>query len=576
MSALSNTCARLEREFSGAVKTRYEDGVLYLSGELGSWDEVVRAGHEAADAKKKRWSVVSDLTARGVEIPPMKTPSLHDDALEGRYFDAVVIGGGVSGCAIARELTKYDMSVLLCEKEHDVALQASSRNDGMIHPGIDLKPWQVKRGYNMRGNILYKGLCEQLGVEFSRPGQYLCMEQRYFSLIAPFAAAAFRARGLACEYKSGARTRKELPGLSKKVCCSLYFPSAGIVCPYGMTIALAECAAQNGAVISLDTAVTDMRVENGEIKAVVTNRGTVTPGVVINAAGVFCEEIAALAHDRFYSIHPRKGTNSILDKTAAQRFRGVVSMYSLKSKRAKNTKGGGVVLTADGNLLVGPDAQETYEKENFATSRESVDASFKRHGDTTDAANESAIITYFTGVRAATYEEDFVIEKGRRTRNLVHAAGIQSPGLTAAPAIAQDVAAMTAQLLGETRENKVGRNRFFKPMREPIPKIAKLTDEQRSEYIKRNPDYGEIVCRCEEISRGEIIDALHRSVPCDTVDGVKRRCRPGMGRCQGGFCGPLVCRIISQELNIPLEQVKKSGEGSELLLQATKIGEAGK
>jgi len=284
---------------------------------------------------------------------------------------------------------------------------------------------------------------------------------------------------------------------------------------------------------------------------------------VVNAAGVFSEEVARMANDRFFSIHPRKGTNTILDHKAAKRMAAIVSSFGTASTKKKHTKGGGLVRTIDDNTLVGPDAVETFLHEDFTTCAQNVADVFEKQRLTDPALSTRDAITYFSGIRAATYEEDFVIRKGRRTQNIIHAAGIQSPGVTAAPAIAVDVSKMAAQIVGKTREVK--KNPSFNPVRNGIVRPNEMTVEERDALIRQNPDYGEIVCRCEQISRGEVRETLHRSVPCDTLDGVKRRVRPGMGRCQGGFCGPLVLRIIAAETEEALEQVPKSGPGGELL-----------
>ena len=307
-----------------------------------------------------------------------------------------------------------------------------------------------------------------------------------------------------------------------------------------------------------------METRDGKIISVRTNRGTVYPQVLVNAAGVFAEEIAAMAKDRFYSIHPRRGTNAMLDKKFTQGLARTSASKMGSASKSAHTKGGGVIRTVHHNLLIGPDAVETHERENFATTRESVEATINKFTATCAALNPGQIITYFTGVRPPVYEEDFVVCKGRRTANLVHAGGIQSPGLTAAPAIALDVTRFAVELL-EAAGRRVSPNAMFNPIRTPIPHVAWMGDQERDALIKQNPDYGIILCRCEEVSKGEIIDSLRRPVPCDTVDGVKRRVRPGMGRCQGGFCGPLVMRIIAGEKGVPLEGVTKNGGASRVL-----------
>lgn len=563
MKRIKKVQAELSRRFGGAVTAQLAEGVLTLTGSLPAWQQVVEAGRLCADPKA--WSVVNRIRCTGEAVPPMTLPALRDSALEGRAFDVAVIGGGVIGCAVARELSRYALRVALIEKEHDVALHASSRNDGMVHPGIDLKPGTLKQKYNARGNAMYGLVCKELGVPFKRTGQILGFTQGWAPLALPLAKLYFRHNGVPCEYLDRAEALRREPSFSPDVRCALSFPSAGIVCPYGLTIALAENAVQNGVELFLDTAVTGMDVENGRITALHTTRGACTAKVVVNAAGTFSDEVAALARDQFFSIHPRKGTNSILDKKAARRVNTIFSLMGTADTKHAHTKGGGIVSTVDGNLLIGPDAVEVPDKEDFSTLRASVDGTFARQGKAMPALSEGDIITYFTGVRAPTYEEDFVIEQGRAVKNIVHAAGIQSPGLTAAPAIGLDVAQMAVELLGGAKPSP-----SFDPVRKPIPRTADLPEDQRDALIRQNPDYGVIVCRCEEVSKGEILDALRRPVPCDTVDGVKRRVRPGMGRCQGGFCGPLVAQLIAREKGVPLEQVLKSGDGSWLVCRDTK------
>jgi glycerol-3-phosphate dehydrogenase len=326
---------------------------------------------------------------------------------------------------------------------------------------------------------------------------------------------------------------------------------------------------ENGVRVSLDTAALGMEVSGGRIIRVDTNRGTLYPRVVINAAGVFADQVAAMAKDEFYSIHPRRGANAILDKKLSDLLVQSIASKLGRDFRTARTKGGGVIRTVHENILIGPDAVETPERENFATYAESMNTIFAKFIKTVPALNQSQIIAYFTGVRAATYEEDFVIEKGRRTVNLVHAAGIQSPGLTAAPAIAEDVAKFAIEIM-EASGAVVEKNKAFNPVRKPVPHPAEMNDEERAALIERNPDYGVILCRCEEVSRGEILESLRRPVPCDTLDGVKRRVRAGGGRCQGGFCGPLVLKLIAGETGLAPEAVTKNGPGSAVLVRPTK------
>ncbi len=555
---------RLSKQYGNAVSAGLDDGVLTLTGTLPTWADVVNAGRMCADRKK--YSVVNDIECPGEQRAPMTMPALCDNALDGKEYDVLIIGGGIIGCSAARELRKYNVSVAVVEKCHDVAMQASSRNDGMVHPGADLKRGTLKYKYNSLGNAMYPEICKELGVNFKRTGQILCFKETWAKYFLPVMTLYWKLwLKVPCRYLSRKELFKREPNITPDLLCGLSYPTAGIVCPYGLCIAYAENAADNGAEFYFDCAVKEMELKNNEIVSVTTNRGKVKAKVIINASGVFSDMTAKMAGDRFFSIHPRKGTNTILDKKAASAVNTIVSKFGTADTKKAHTKGGGIVSTVDGNLLVGPNAVECADGEDYSTARETVEDVFSKQSGVLPELSLRDGITYFSGVRAPTYEEDFVICKGRKTRNIVHAAGIQSPGLTAAPAIAIDVAKMAVELLGGAEKNP-----NFNPVRKPIPRTAEMNDEERQKLIEENPDYGTIICRCEEISKGEILDALHRSIPCDTVDGVKRRVRAGMGRCQGGFCGPQVAEIIAKDKGIPLRNVKKSGDGSELLTGRTK------
>ncbi|MDR1108398.1 MAG: NAD(P)/FAD-dependent oxidoreductase [Spirochaetaceae bacterium] len=579
MAYIDRVNTKLRGEFGGQVIASEADGCLLLAGELENWADIVRAGTLAAKqgrfAKKRYRGLVNNIRFLGAS-PPIRLPAVEDAALEGETPDVLVIGAGITGCAIARELARYKLKILLVDKEHDVAKHASSRNDGMVHPGIDLRRGTKKHSYNRRGNLMYEGITRELGVDFERTGQYLCFGTPWIIPLLYLSLLYWKWLGIpGVRVIGGKELHRKEPGLGGKLRAALFFPTAGVVCPYNLTIAYGENAVQNGVTLSLDTAVLGMTLRDGRIAAVKTNRGSVSPRVVVNAAGVFAEDIAAMAGDRFYSIHPRRGTNIILDKKVAPSLVRTIASKIGTSSLSAHTKGGGMVRTVHGNLLVGPDAVETFEKENFATHAASIDALLAKFQETSPGISTGHIITYFTGVRAPTYEEDFVVCKGIKTGNLVHAAGIQSPGLTAAPAIALDIVRFVKEIL-EDEGGPVAPNPDFTPLRKPIPQTAHMETEERRALIEKNPDYGIILCRCEEVSKGEILESLRRPVPCDTLDGVKRRVRPGMGRCQGGFCGPLILKLIAGEKGIPLEEVTKDGPGSPVLLGAAKTDGEGK
>jgi len=558
----------LTKKYGPGLQVMEKPDCIEIKGTRDSWTEIIDiCSFCVGKIKGKR--VVNDLCLKNVEIPKMNMPDSWDKTLENSHPDVLVIGGGISGASIARELTKWKLKVLLVEKESDLALQASGRNDGEVHPGVDLKRGSLKHKYVVRGNQMYDQVCKDLDVPFVRRGQYVGFTD---GKMRPLLFAYALQKKYRCKIKdtkiiNQKTLRKQEPNLNPEFKFALYNPSAGCVCPYGLTIAYGENAMMNGANIQLETAVISMEVNNGSIISVQTNKGIIYPKLVINAAGIFAEDIAAMANDRFYSIHPRRGTNSILDKKAANNVRTIASIKELGQSQG-HTKGGGILHTVHDNLLVGPDAVETYEKENVATNQESIDRVFEKQSKTSPDLKKSDIITYFTGVRAATFEEDYVIEPGHQTRNLIHCGGIQSPGLTTAPAVAVDVAKMAVNML--QKEMNVIENMQFNPKRKGIEAIAQLPLAERDKRIKQNPDYGKIICRCEEISKGEIIDALNSPLRVETVDGIKRRARPGMGRCQGGFCLPLVMDIIHEYTGKEFSTIKKSDSQSCITYGSTK------
>ena len=566
---------RAVNKIAPSVKVEEYRGCVRLTGELDNWADIYRCGRAAVC--KKSLGVLNDIKLKGFHEEP-KRPTLQDDAVDGQTPDVLVIGGGIVGCAVARELTRLDVSVLLVEKCNDVACGASSRNDGCIHPGIDLHKGQQKLKYVLAGNKAYTALAEELGLQLKRWAQTFIFSTKWENAIIP-PLYKLRAKQLGVE---GVRhlTPKQLkeiePNPPRWATGAMYMATAGMVSPYKTTIALIDNAIENGAKVSLNTYVKGMKVENGKIVSVDTNRGTIYPKVVVNCAGIYSDVIADMAGDRTFTIHPRKGTDIILDK---KRVGYALSSYARSyfaplppearpdnKEQVGHTKGGGVMRTVDGNILVGPDAHEVPSREDYSTSMQDIDNIIKKQKLAQPMLNKGDIITYFSGTRAATYEEDFVVRRGICTSNIYEAAGIQSPGITAAPAIACDIRDWVKQDLG-AKDNK-----SFNPVYKHTPRLADQPDSVREEYIERNSDYGEIICRCEEVSKGEIIDALNSPLKVATIDGIKRRVRPGMGRCQGGFCSPLVAKIIAEHEGVEIEDVLKGDEGSVIVYGNTKGG----
>ena len=579
------------------ITVREERGCVVLEGEVDDWSAAVKAGHAAVD-KKHFLGVINDVRLKGFE-QKRSMPESSDSSLEGRRTDVLVIGGGITGCAIARELSAYNLSVLLVEKGADVAVGASSANGGVVHVGINFSRKSQKQYYNIRGNRMYRELSQQLDVPFEQKGQTMLCSRNWERI--PVALLRLNARLLGIpgvRYLKRRELLKHEPHLPDFAIGGMHMPIGGITSPYEMTVAMAENALANGAEILLNTAVLDMELEEADsgaeknhVQSVMTNRGRIYPRLVVNAAGVYADEVASMAGDRTFTIHPRRGTNIITDRRAGYQVQSSMgkSPFSIIPGQNKNrpaglfgrikffydtltssshTKGVGLIHSLHGNMLVGPNAVETPDREDRATRADEVESIIRMQQHIAVDLKFSDVIAYFTGVRASTYEEDFVVRRGIFTDNILQAAGIQSPGVTAAPAIAADIRQWALEYLG--KEQSVEVNPRFSPFRRGVPRTAEMDDEKRDALIRKNPDYGEIVCRCEEISRGEIIDALNSPLCVPTLDGIKRRLRPGMGRCQGGFCGPLVMQIIAEHQGISPSEVKKSSESSVLCWKETK------
>lgn len=570
---LKQIAKKIQTKYSDKISISQKNNCIVLEGELDNWDDIVSAGMMAKN--KKSLGVLNNIKLTNF-YEEMRVPNIEDKLYDNQKPDVLIIGAGVVGCAVGRELSKLKLDTMLLDKEYDVAMAASSRNDGDIHVGIDLKPSQQKHCYNGRGNKLYDKLSEELDFDFHRTGHiivfYKWWEKFLISPLIKLKAKMLNISGV--KFLSREKLLEYEPGLPSWCAGGMYMATGGEVSPYKVTVALAENAASNGVKVCLNTVVKDMTVENGEIVSVTTNRGTIFPKVVINAAGVYSDKVAEMAGDRTFTIHPRKGINLILDKktknyVATSMNKSPFSKFADEkqktSDKKKHTKGGGIVHTVDDNVLIGPTAVETPYREDNTTDKESIDHLMNKLQRVAEKMNYSDVITYFAGTRAATYEEDFVVRKGIFTKNIIQAAGIQSPGLTAAPAIAEDIACWVKEMLPDTKPNEK-----YNPIRKGIPHLAKMKQKDRDLLIKQNPDYGEIICRCEEISKGEIIDALNSPIPVYTLDSIKRRARPGMGRCQGGFCSPLVMKILAEHKGVTIEDIPKANENSNVLFGDTK------
>ncbi|MHB8780309.1 MAG: FAD-dependent oxidoreductase [Candidatus Geothermincolia bacterium] len=508
--------------------------------------------------------------------PPGVAASLPERAT------AVVIGGGVVGCSIARELTRYTPDVVILEKECDVADATSKANNAMVHSGMGEKKGTLKARLNVRGNAMYEEFIEGLGVDFKREGMYIVITPRSLSYpwldkvpgpivrhwmraYLPWVLIAYgRGKGLRGLKKVRGKKMLELePQLNPNILAAIHDPNYGVISPYKLTIALAEHAIINGAKLFLDTEVTGIRVEEGRVQGVQTPRGEIKTSIVVNAAGCFADEVAAMAGCCDFKIHPRKGATVLIDKDLSGIVKHTVS--ELRVPLAGHSKGGGLMPTIDGPLQLGPTAIEVDDKYDTSVSAEEIDWIFDRFLYLLPGFDRKGVITVFTGVRAPTEQEDFVIGASGKVRGFVNAAGMQSPALASAPAIAELVLGYLHELGIPSSERE-----DFDPVRPAAPSFAKSSDEERKRLVAEDPRWGHVICRCEHVTEAEIVNAIHSIVPATTVDGIKRRTRAGMGRCQAGFCGPRVAAILARELGIPETEVTKDGAGSELFCAEAK------
>ncbi len=547
------------------VQLSEKNGAIVLEGKAKSWEQVVKAGKLATKFGYR--GVVNLLECEWTGKDVVSKPNLRDWELDGTKVDVLVIGAGVIGCSIARELSKYKLKILVVDKQPDVACHQSSRNAGMVHPPIAPKPGTKKAFYNSWGVRMIPQLAKQLDFPYLQNGLIILFKNPLHRIFVGFLNNRARKNGIDSFKVLSKSTAKKLEAnLVDQFTWGYLLPQAGIVDPFKMTLAFAENAVQNGARFCFNTFVESMEVEEDRIICVLTNRGKIFPKVVINAAGLWADYIANLANDQFFTIHPRKGEMAIVDKKKGSLVKSTISMISI-SQVASVTKGGGVIPTVHGNILLGPTAQEVPYKEDYSTSEDGVRSLIERHAKLVDGLSEKDIITYFAGNRAATYEEDFIVEKSVRIQNLIHVAGIQSPGLTSAPAIAIDVAKMAVEIL--SKYMKVVENERFCPVRKIEPDFNKLSLIEKQKVIKKNPSYGLVICRCEQVTKGQIEEALKSPIPASTLDGIKWRTRAGMGRCQGGFCTPQILWILA-ERGFDLTKFSKNGESSYILLEQTR------
>ncbi len=474
-------------------------------------------------------------------------------------YDVLIIGGGVTGSAIARELSRYDLKTALFEKGEDVCSGTSKANSGIAHAGFDAVPGSWKAKMNIRGSQMMEELSRKLDFPYKRNGSLvLCFDEKDRPRLEKLLQQGKEngVEGLEILEK------KELlalePALSEEVVCALHAPTGGIVCPFKLTIALAENAAVNGVEFHLNEGV--KRVSKGPVEGyfVETEKGTYETRIVVNAAGLYSDEIHNQVSGEKLHITPRKGEYCLMDKKVGQ----LVSHTIFQMPTAMG-KGVLVTPTVHGNLMVGPTATDISDKEGVDTTAEGLDEVLKKAALSVKSLPRGVTITSFAGLRAHEDHDDFILGEVKDAPGFFDAVGIESPGLTSAPAIGEWMAEKIVEKLRKTQ--KVEEKKAFQETRKDIPNIASMDQAEAAALIAENPAYGTIICRCEKVTEGEIIDAIRRPLGARSLDGIKRRTRAGMGRCQAGFCSTKVMDILARELGIPLEEVTKAGGASRML-----------
>ena len=470
-----------------------------------------------------------------------------------READVVVIGGGIVGTAILRELSRYDLRCILVEKEPDVSTGTTKANSAVLHAGFDAPTGSWKQKTNVRGNALYHQLQDDLDLDIKWTGSLVVATTDEEVQQLQILLERGKANGVpGLQILTKAEVLEKEPNLVTAK-AALWAPTAGVIWPFGCAIAFAQCAVQNGAEVIRDCAVTGFVKEDGVVTIVNTTKGAIRTKFVINAAGVYAEEIAKLAGDDSFTITPRKGEYILFDKTAASSLvYGVV--FPCPNEKSKGIL---VCTTTHGNTFIGPNVNEQTGKEDTAVTPAGMDEIIAGARKLVPNLPMGACITEFAGLRAVSDTGDFILGASK-IPGFFNAAGIQSPGIAAAPAIAEVVVeSLGKEVLLRKKTNWNGR----------LPeKVAfnRMTAAEKQAVIQKNPLYGRVICRCETVTEGDIVDAIHEPVGARTVDGIKRRTRAGMGRCQGGFCGPRVTQILARELGIPVEKVLKERPGSEL------------
>lgn len=474
-------------------------------------------------------------------------------------YDIIIIGAGVSGCASARELSRYQANICVVEKDEDVCCGTSKANSAIVHAGYDAEEGSLMAKLNVEGNMMMEQLSKDLDFSFRRNGSLvLCLHEEELPNL-----QALYERGVRNGVKELRILNKEElkamePNISDKAVAALFAPTGGIVCPFGLNIALAENANENGVEFKFNTEVSQIK-KTEEGFELTTNNGVLKTRFVVNAAGVYADKFHNMMSGEKIHITPRRGDYCLMDKTAGNLVDKTI--FTLPGKFGKGIL---VSPTIHGNLLLGPTAVDLDDKEATNTTQDGLNEVVMKAQDSVKNIPMRQVITSFAGLRAHEDHHEFIIKELEDCKGFIDCAGIESPGLSSSPAIGK----MVAEILKEKADLKEKEN--FIATRKGILDPKKLSKEEHSKLIKENPAYGNIICRCETISEGEILDAIHRPLGAKSLDGVKRRTRAGMGRCQAGFCSPRTMDILSRELGVSMFEITKSGGDSKIVVGTNK------
>ena len=475
--------------------------------------------------------------------------------------DVLIIGAGAVGSAIAREFSKYNVSVLVVDKNEDIGGDASKSNSAIIHTGYDATPDTLESQLVVAANPMYEKLCKDLDVPYKKVGAILpAFTDEQFEKLPSIKEKAFKNRVYDVEYLSKEELLKMEPNLNPEVKGGLYIPRENIIDPFVYVQALCENAYANGVKFMLNTKVTDIKVNNGKIEKVITTAGEIEADYVINSAGLYCDEIAEMVGKADYKVVARKGQFYILDKNTSCKVNHIVLPIPTKI-----TKGKLMCPTVHGNMLVGPTAEEQLSKTDKSTTTAGLDSIATDVRNLIPNVNLRETITQYSGLRPNRNPEGLHFDIFDDIKGYVNLSGVRSTGLTLSVAMGKYV---VQQLLMRGANFKL-KDDFIKT-RKGIIKFSEQTNEVKEELLKQNPLYGNVICRCETVTEAEILQAIHRPLGAKSVDAVKRRVRAGMGRCQGGFCGPKVIEILARELGVSTDKINKNQDGSYMVVGKTR------